>query len=142
MPQAKSLTAPGKIATNKESSSSASQLSHFGVRVSKFTHRVSADTAADFLSNIDLPSSSVVLSVSFEVSEAYNGTAVTVDVECGGSTLLAAPISAAATTKHHEVLSTGAQTFSGELGLNFNAVDSTEGEITVAVAHIDLSELS
>ena len=136
MPQAKSHTAAGAIATNKESKSSASQLGAFGVRLAKFTHRVSADTAADFSSNITLPSSVVVLSVSFEVTEAYNGTAVTAEVQAGGSAISTASTVASA-VKYHEPLATGAQTATGELSINFNAVDSTAGEMTVAVAYIE-----
>ena len=141
MPKAVGRTEPGRVANDREPLSSATQLANFGVRAAKFTHRVSDDGAADFLSNIVLPSSVAILAVSFEVSEAYDGTAVTVDVEIGGSSALFAPIPAAALIKHHEVLDTGAQTFSGEIGLNFNAVDSAAGEMTVVVSYLDLAEM-
>lgn len=137
MPQAKSHTAAGAIATDKESKSSASQLGAFGVRLAKFTHRVSADSAADFSSNYSLPASSAILSISWEVTEAYNGTTVTAEVQAGG-TPVGTATSVASTGVFHE--SPIAQA-NGELSINFSAVDSTEGEITVAVAYIDLSEI-
>ncbi len=141
MPTASSQIEPGKVANDRESKSSATQLAHFGVRLAKFTHRVSSDGATDFSSNYDLPSSSVVLSVSFEVTEAYDGTAVDAEIQAGGSAISTA-FSVASAVKYHEPVATGAQTASGEISINFNATDSTAGEMVVAVAYIDLTELS
>ena len=132
MPVARSHTAAGAIATNKESLSSASQLGAFGVRLAKITHRVSADGAADFASGITLPSSCFVLAVSANITEAYDGTTTTVTVEgqalaTDAVEVVGAAVNAAATA--------------GEITLNFDANDSTVGECTVAVAYIDLSEI-
>ena len=133
MPKARSHTAAGAVATNKESLSSASQLSAFGVRLAKVTHRVSADGAANFATGITLPASSFVLSVSADVSEAYaGGTATTVTVEGQALTINAAAVVGAAVN---------AAATAGELTLTFDATDSTAGEMTVAVAYIDLSEI-
>lgn len=133
MPKAASLTEAGSIANNKEAKSSATQLAAFGVRLAKFTHRVSADGAADFGSNITLPSGAFVISVAAEVTEAYaGGTATTVTVEGQALSITAtgtvgAAVNAAATA--------------GELTADFDANDSTSGECTIAVAYIDLSEI-
>ena len=140
MPKAVSRTAPKDVANNREAFSSATQLGHFGVRLAKFTHRVSADGAADFLSNYSLPARSAVLGVSIYVSEAYDGTTVTADIEAGGTSIITTPLSVASIASV-SAASADLDNQSGELGINFSAVDSTVGECTVAVAYIDLSEL-
>lgn len=132
MPKARSHTAAGAVATNKESLSSASQLSAFGVRLAKVTHRFSADGGSDLSSGIVLPAASSILSVSANVSEAYTGaTTVTVAGETLsiGTTGVKVPGAAVAPSAS-----------AGELVLAFDA-PPTAGECTVAVAYIDLSEI-
>lgn len=133
MPKAQSRKEPGKIALDKESLSSASQLAHFGVRTAKFTHSVSADGSADFSSGYELPSNAFVLAVAADVTEAYaGGTATTVTIEGQALSITSTGVVGAA------VNAAG----SGEIIADFDANDSTSGKCTIAVSYIDLSELS
>ena len=140
MPKATSTTEPGRIANKRESLSSATQLAAFGVRSAKFTHRVSADTAADFSSNYDLPAACAIISVAVNVSEAYNGSDTTATViEAGGTPIIAA-LTAAPSSTGVQTPAVSAQA-SGELSINFDANDATAGEMTVVVTYVDLSEM-
>lgn len=139
MPTAKSITAAGASATKKESKSSATQLANFGVRLAKFTHNVAYDTAADFSSNLTLPSTSVIIGVGINVITAYNGTTVTADIKAGGSTIITTPTSVAS-TGIIKIADTALAQQSGEISIDFNNVDSTAGEMTVAVAYIDIAK--
>lgn len=134
MPQARSHTAAGAIATNKESLSSASQLGAFGVRLAKFTHRFSADGGADFASGITLPAACTILSVSANVSEVYTGAAT---LTVAGEAL---DVSSTTGVVVPAVPSTPKANPGGELTAAFDA-PATAGECTVAVAYIDLSEI-
>lgn len=137
MPKAKSLVAPGKVANDRESLSSATQLASFGVRVSKFTYRFSSDGASNFLSNISLPAASSILAVSCHSPDGVAG-ATDVDVQVGGVDIVTA---ADLSSSGAQSLTVASTVQSGELGLVFNAAP-TAGEVTVVVAHLDLSELS
>lgn len=133
MPKAVARTEPGKVANDRESLSSATQLSNFGVRLAKFTHRVSTDGASDFSSNYVLPANVFVISVAADVKEAYaGGTATTATVAGVALTITATGVVGAAGVN---------PVAAGELTAAFDANDSTSGEATFAVAYIDLSEV-
>ncbi len=136
MPKAVARTEPGRTANSREALSSATQLSGFGVRLAKFTYRFSADGAADFASNYELPEACVITAIGVHSEAGVTGATDAV-VTAGGVAITGAV----------DLSVTGAQapavasaTESGELGLDFTAAP-TAGECTVAVAYIDLSEL-
>jgi hypothetical protein len=136
MPKAVARTEPGRIANNREALSSATQLSAFGVRLAKFTYRFSADGAADFLSNYDIPAASRIKSVSVYSAAGVTG-ATNVDVQAGGVDIVTlADFSVAGA----QALTVASEIQSGEIGLVFNAAP-TAGECTVAVEYIDISEI-
>lgn len=133
MPKAQSRKEPGKIALDKESLSSASQLAHFGVRLAKFTHSIAQDTNADFASGYELPANAAVISVVASVEEAYDGTG-TATVAGQALTLTSTGVSGATPA--------APAASAGEITVDFTANDSTTGKATIAVAYIDLSELN
>ena len=136
MPKAVAKTEIGRIANKRESTGSATQLAAFGVRTAKFTYRFSADGASDFLSNYDLPASSVIISVATYSAAGVTG-ASDVDIQAGGVDVVTA---ADFTTTGAVAQTIASATESGEIGLVFNAAP-TAGEITVAVSYVDLSEI-
>jgi len=136
MPTASSRVAPGRVANKREALSGATQASHFGVRIAKFTYRFSADGASDFLSNYSLPVESRIKSVSVYSAAGVTGATDAV-VEVGGTAITGAV----------DLSVTGAQApavtdeiESGEISINFTAAP-TAGECTIVVEYIDLSEL-
>ena len=131
MPKASSRIEPGAVANKRESLSSATQLGHFSVRAAKFTHRVSADGNSDFSSNYELPSSAFVLSVAIDVKEAYDGTVASATIQ--GQALDPTSLGVKGAAVH--------AAGSGEIIVDFDANDSTVGEMVVSVVYIDLSEL-
>lgn len=136
MPKAVARTEPGKVANDRESLSSATQLSNFGVRLAKFTYRFSADGASDFLSNYDLPAASRIKSVSV-YSEAGVAGATDAVIEVGGTAITGA---VNLSTPGAQAVAVTAETESGEIGISF-PTPPTAGECTVAVEYIDLSEV-
>lgn len=132
MPKASAYRAPKRVANDRESISSATQLAHFGTRMAKFTHRVSADGASNFSSGLSLPEGSVIISIAAKPALAYAGTDATADLKAGATTI-AAP---ALATTASELLAPTAQA-EGELSLEFTNADATEGEITVCVIYAD-----
>jgi hypothetical protein len=139
MPKASSRKAPGRIALKKESLSSASQLSAFGIRVAKFTYRFSGDGASDFLSNYELPTECVIKSVSV-YSENGVTNASTVNVQAGGNDLNNAAVDFSL-INGAVIITLDNPIESGELGLVFGANPPQAGECTIAVEYIDLSEI-
>jgi hypothetical protein len=134
MPKASSITAPGKVSNDRESLSSATQNAHFSVRLAKFTQRFSADGGATFESNYTLPKAQI-LSVAINVVEAYTG-ATTATVKAG-----ATDISGAMSVASAAVVTGTVTNGEGALTVEFDS-PATAGEMVIAVAYIDLSELS
>jgi len=137
MPKASSRTLPGRVANDRESLSSSTQLSHFGVRIAKFTYRFSADGATDFLSNYDLSAACRIKSVS--VYSAAGVTGATDAVVTVGGTAITGAIDLSVTGAQAPAVTDEIE--SGEIGIDFTAAP-TAGECTIAVEYIDLSELS
>lgn len=135
MPQARELTAAGRVSNDKESLSSATQLANFGVRLSKFTHRFSADGSATLSSNIVLPAACKILDVCVNVSEAYDAT-IDGTVKAGATDISGLIDLDSEAVVNAPTVANG----SGELSLEFSDT-ITSGECTVAVAWIDLSEM-
>lgn len=137
MPISKSITEGKASALKKESVSSASQLSNFGVRLAKFKFSFDLDGGSDFSSGLVLPSACAILSISLSVSEAFAGAA---DVDIiAGATEIANLGDISATTGI--IAATIAAQASGELGIKFNGDAPTAGEAVVAVSFVDLSEI-
>lgn len=136
MPKAVARTEPGRVSNDRESLSSATQLSSFGVRLAKFTYRFSADGASDFFSNYELPAASRIKSVSV-YSEAGVAGATDAVIAVGGTPVTGAVDLSAVGAQAPAVIE---EIASGEISIDFTAAP-TSGECTVAVEYIDLSEI-